>query len=351
MSYQHMNRVMAALFLIAFLSYLVIQANRKPRVLILHSYDTDYSWTREVNEGIRRKLGDKPYSVRWHYMDTKRHPDREFKQRAATSARRVIDEWQPDVLLAVADNAQDLVARHYVDHPDMSIVFCGVFAHPGAYGYSDRAGNLAGNVTGILERWPMQEIRESLEELFVRDTGRERPLEVYHLGDRSETGLLIAEQITSFDWGERLALTSIEVGTMTDWEQAIMRINREADVALFSLYHTLQRAEGTSDVIPPAEVMAFTQRHLDKPGIGGWGFYVEQGGMMAIGVSAYEQGEEAATMAVNVIEHGTRPATPTQSQQYLIYLREPLLVRHGVTVPRMFEAFARATNNYYADSE
>ena len=96
---------------------IVYEVSRKPRVLVLHSYGTDYSWVTEVSEGINRVLAGKPYSMRWHYMDTKRHPDDAFKERAGQAARDVIEQWQPNVIVTVADNAQALVGKHYVNDP------------------------------------------------------------------------------------------------------------------------------------------------------------------------------------------------------------------------------------------
>lgn len=64
----------------------------KPRVLVLHSYDTEYSWTRDISTGLTRTFSNKAYTMRWHYMDTKRNPDEAFKQRAGLLARRIIDD-------------------------------------------------------------------------------------------------------------------------------------------------------------------------------------------------------------------------------------------------------------------
>ena len=64
----------------------------KPRVLVLHSYDLSYPWTREVSVGVHRVLDQHShFAVRWFYMDTKRHPLKEFKQKMGLQARQAID--------------------------------------------------------------------------------------------------------------------------------------------------------------------------------------------------------------------------------------------------------------------
>src|SRR5262245_24246797 len=338
---------MAGVFLALFAAYIVYQVSQKPRVLILHSYGTDYSWVTQVSEGINRILGDKPYSIRWHYMDTKRHPDPAFMRRAGQSATDVIEQWQPNVIVTVADNAQELVGRNYVNDPRFAIVYSGMFATPNEYGYDK-----ATNVTGILERWPLGVIRQGIDEIFAKKRADDSaPLKVRHVGDASETVSFLAKQIGGVDWGPHIEVQTVPAKTLADWQEAIAKANQDADLVLFSLYHTLIRQDTATEVVPPGEVMKWTQEHLEKPNVAGWGFSVEEGGMMAIGVSALEQGEEAARMVVQIIDGGKKPTEiPSESsKQFLIYLRQPQLAKYDVVVPQIFEAFARATNNYYTN--
>jgi hypothetical protein len=347
---RYFDRIMAGVFLALFAVYVVFEVSKKPRVLVLHSYGTDYSWVTQVSEGINRVLAPKPYSIRWHYMDTKRHPDAAFMQRAGRSARDVIEQWQPNVILTVADNAQALVGRAYANDPRFAIVYSGMFATPEVYGYDKAA-----NVTGILERWPLDTIRQGITDIFVTpQPGRTGPLRVRHIGDASETVEFLAGQIGAFDWGQSLQVETLQVRTFADGQREIAKANDEVDIVLFSLYHTLlaePRPGFAPEVVPPGDVMRWTQANLEKPNVAGWGFSVEEGGMMAIGVSALEQGEEAARMVVQIIDDGKTPAEipSTRSQQFLIYLREKELAKHRITVPQIFEAFARATNNYYTE--
>ena len=69
----------------------------------------------------------------------------------------MIDETQPDIILAVDDDAQNYVARYYINHPHIRVVFAGVNNDPAEYGF-DRASN----VSGILERLPIDALKETL---------------------------------------------------------------------------------------------------------------------------------------------------------------------------------------------
>ncbi|MGK7873410.1 MAG: hypothetical protein AB4426_08870 [Xenococcaceae cyanobacterium] len=101
--------------------------------------------------------------------------------------------------------------------------------------------------------------------------------------------------------------------------------------------------------MPPREIIEWTEANSSLPGIGAWGFYVKDGGMLAVAVSPYEQGEVAAKIALNILEEKTQIQTiPIQtSQEYMLYMREASIKEHKLKLPSIYESFARATNNYF----
>ncbi len=363
MSSNRITHAAASAALLVFIAYVVHAVDRKPRVLILHSYHEQYSWVQDVNRGISRVLGSKPYSLRWHYMDTKRHTDPRFMQRSARSALDAIAKWQPHVVLSVADNAQKLVtATPELAASESRVVFAGVLGEPEDYRFDERRDR----VTGVLERWPMDVIQQGIEELFL--SHREAPaglcppegerFRVRHIGDASTSGSKVHTAIEAFSWSCRLSVSSTTVSTFADFQREVAAANQGEDLVIFSLYHTLaaEGAAGADDEVSmsPREVMRWTKQHLEKPSLGGWGFFVnEHRGMLAIGVSAVEQGEEAAKMVVDILDRGKSPSSiPIEkSEQFLIHLCRTELERHGLEVPGVYEAFARATGNYFESCE
>jgi ABC-type uncharacterized transport system substrate-binding protein len=95
--------------------------------------------------------------------------------------------------------------------------------------------------------------------------------------------------------------------------------------------------------------MAWTAENVKIPDIGCWGFFVKDGGMMSIAVSPYEQGEEAAKMAVKIIEDKIPPneIEVKINSLYVVHMRGDKLKERNISPPKMLEAFAKATNNYY----
>jgi len=158
MNKQTLSKILSLLFLLSIFVAAVTVNSTKPRVMILHSYHPDYAWTREIDVGLRR-VSDSwvDYTVTWHYMDTKKHKDKEWLNRAGIIARRAIDRADPQVLIAIDDFAQSLAAKYYVNKPGISIIFGGVNGTVDAYDY-----NGAKNVTGIFEHKQLQPIRETV---------------------------------------------------------------------------------------------------------------------------------------------------------------------------------------------
>lgn len=343
------------LFLLLMLSTLVVYTLNKPRILILHSYATDYPWVRDVNVGLKRVLDTHAYSVRWHYMDTKRHPYPEFMRRAASMAKLLIAQWEPQVIIAIDDNAQQWVAREYAGRDDIAVVFAGVGGEPEDYGYVGQA-----NVTGILERMPLTAIRDTLLRIHHNRGKTQGQLgsqgqqaqpapRLLNISDSSPSANSNRRQLMAFDWSPALLVESIEAHTLADWQQAVESAAGRADFLFVTNYHTLRRSTDDDSIVPSAEVAAWTEAHTELLTVGAWGFFVEDGGMLSIGVSPYEQGEVAAGMAVDIIDNGSLPADlPIRStSQFIVYLRGTAMRAKGVTLPAIYEAFARATNNWF----
>jgi hypothetical protein len=77
-------------------------------------------------------------------------------------------------------------------------------------------------------------------------------------------------------------------------------------------------------------------------------FYTEDGGMLAIGTSPYEQGEVAAALALQVaLAHRAAATLPVRtSTQFIVSMRGASMRTRGFVLPRVYEAAARTGNQY-----
>lgn len=338
------ERLMIGLFMLLSLALFGWFNMSKPSILILHSYDKNYAWVRDVNVGLNRVLtGKYQYQVRWYYMDTKRHPWPEYKASAGIAARNVIDEMKPDVVIAIDDDAQQYVTRYLVDHPTIKIVFAGVNNAASDYGFDH-----AHNVTGILERLPLGAIRETLQ-IAGNFKSLGHPVRLALLGDQSESVAGDARQVQAFDWSPLQLKTIRQVNTWAEWQAAVTELGGKTDVIMLTGYRRISRSGSDRTLVPPAEVVAWTERHSAVPVISGNGFYTEEGGMLAIGTSPYEQGEEAAARALDIILRGKRAdQMPIEtSDQFIVTMSGSKMKARDFMLPKVYEAAARTGDKYY----
>ncbi len=361
------------LFFVLLVVFLVWQTSNRPRVLIVQSYTTDFSWTRDVDIALRQVLNEKLYNVRYYYMDTKKHSDSKFKKIAGSLVRKQIDDWSPNVLIAVDDNAQSLVStcfvniekmnvserrlaafkRKYPDfgkcyqhHPEMMVIYSGIGATPEDYGFTQQS-----NIGGITERMDIEAISDTLAKVKV-GLNKSTMKVISPVDNSTSTQLNVKTSYVTL--ANRLEPLGIEFDhkvakTFDDWQKNIQQANEQADILLFALYHTVKCSTSEdAKQISSKDLLRWTLANTTLPAIGAWGFFVEDGGRFSIGVSPFEQGSVAAQMAVDYLEQGIKPGeqkTKT-TEQSIIYMREGRADRQGFTLPIIYQNFARATDNY-----
>ena len=349
--------VFACLFVLGTLALAVMHNLTQKRVLVLHSYDASYSWTRDVSVGLQRVLDTYPeWLVRWHYMDLKRRPWPEAREASAAQARRVVEDFKPDVVIAIDDDAQALVGKYFVNHPRIKWVFAGVNGGVEDYGYVG-----AKNVTGVFERKQLAAVRDAVlaGHPAARGARGRHDLRIMHLGDQSHSVSLDDEGIRTFDWRPLRYTGSKLLKTYAQWQAAVLAAGESSDVLFISNYRRLVRQDCKVDkvencvddfrLVSPREVVAWTEINSPVPLIGGNGFYVEDGGMFALGPSGFEQGTEAARLAIQLIAQEAEAGTLMQisTREFVVFMRPSQMAIHDFRLPYLYEAFARAMNNYY----
>jgi len=338
------QQILMGTVLVAVVAVAVKDGLTEPRVFILQSYDPGYAFSRDEAAGIRNVLDSRyhQYAVEWHWMDTKRHPWEHFKISAGIQARSRIDAFRPDVLIAIDDDAQKLVAKYYANRPGLSVVFGGVNAAPEAYGYAG-----AENVTGILERTPWSSVQDLI--LTLWGPGHAGPPKVVHLGDTTPTVRNDDEDMKQFRWDGVHLLPSQRISDLSEWKEAVAWANANADFIVISNCSTVKTKAAKEALVPLGEIVEWTEINSIHPVIYTNGFLVEAGGMLAVGASPFEQGEVAARMALELLDKKKQAKQiPIQStRQMIVVIREERIKARGLHLPPIYEGFARATRAYF----
>jgi hypothetical protein len=332
--------VLTGAFLLAALLLLGAFNLTKPRILVLHSSDRATSSTRKMDEGIRQTLDKnrQPVSVRWHYLGIDRLPDEDHRQDAAKEGLRAVQQFDPDVLIAVDDEAQQYVARFYAGRARPKIVFTAIDHDPAEYGYTNAA-----NVTGIIETLPLAAMRDTL---LVARQGRPARLAV--LAQTGPTGSGQVRQVKAFNWAPHQVVAVHSLGDFAAWQGAIEANKEKADAVLILSYDGLASGPGAQRPVPSGEIARWIETHAKSLPIAISAGYVEQGGGLSVSPSPREMGETATQSALSLVK--ARPANPapiSNSNQYRVGIRAAALSARGVTMPSIYVEAARLDQLYY----
>ncbi len=268
-------------------------ASASNRVLIVQSYHEQFTWTSVIHKTIMAEFEGEDIDLKVFFMDTKRNPSEQWKQKAGRQASDLVRKFKPKVVIAVDDNAQTYFAKSFVGSSPVQFVFCGVNAGPEVYGYP------ASNVTGILERtYPAQSLKV-LKTLMPGLQG------VAVVTDDSATSEIMRPRII-----QRIATLESEISlirfatpkTFNAWKEEILNLERnpKVDVLLIPLYHTV-RDDGDMTSLIPNKVMQWTLAHVSKPVIGTGVHVIEDGGLLAVTVDPREHGRVSAHMAKEIL--------------------------------------------------
>ena len=134
-------------------------ANAEKKCLYVSSYHRGYAWSDGVERGLRAVLAGH-CEIRQFDMDTKRNKAVSDKQQAASRARQIIEQWQPDIVITADDNAARYLLQPYYRDSELPFVFCGINWTAKEYGLPYT------NATGIIEVAPIRPLLQQVRALL-----------------------------------------------------------------------------------------------------------------------------------------------------------------------------------------
>ena len=198
----------------------------KKKVLYIDSYHQGYGWSDGITSGVLKELnatltatGDadsssSAYTLRIHRMDTKRNNTPEFIEKAGQDAKKLIDSWMPDVVIAADDNASKHIIEKYYKNSATPFVFCGLNWDETIYGFP------CSNVTGMIEVALVPDMVKTL-------TPFAKGKRLGFLGPDNETSRKEAEY---FGKKYGLVLDSRFVKNFADWKVQYKSLQTDCDI-------------------------------------------------------------------------------------------------------------------------
>ena len=343
---QGLSAVLVVTFLTVLLLFLVAFNLNKPRVLVLHSLDRENYVVKTMDEGLRRVLGGnrQPLSMRWHYLGIGKLPDENHREDAGKIGTRTIEQFDPDLVIAVDDEAQQYVMRRYAGRGRPKVVYAAIDQLPEVYGYVEQA-----NVTGAMEVLPLDAVRETL---MQARHGQPARLAVIAAPGATSKGKLM--QVQDYDWAPHEVVRVALPTHFAAWKAAIAAMDKDVDAVLVLSYDRLQTDARNSVQVPPAEVVRWTETHAAPLPLGTDVGYTQLGGGLSVAPSALMMGELAAEQALQWLKAAPGEGPPVRTadstvpeKRYSVAIRESALAERRVTLPSIYLEAARLGYLYY----
>jgi len=349
---QRLRRLMIFGFVVGGLLALASFKASLPRLLILHSGSEASAWVRGLDLAFERELQEsrRPVRVERHYLRLDEPgTSPEAVRVRVQDARRAIDRLSPDLLIAVDDEANDLVARHDAGRPDLRRLYVSIDQPPSRYGYSGHA-----SVTGVAETLPLLAVRDAIEALrgaapFAAAEPAGRPLRVAALARDGETGRAELEQVRRFDWAPLQLVDTTAVSDFGQWKRVCESWAGEADIVLVLSYRGMPLAAGSAKAVTGAELSDWMERTCRPVPIGMSSGYVADGGGLSIAPSPGEYGKISMRMALQWLTLGrhAKPPEAREATHFDVALRAKLLRRRGLQLPPLYIEAAHARDAYF----
>ena len=263
------------------------------KCLYVSSYHQGYEWSDGVERGVRTVLEGR-CELRQFDMDTKRRKSDEEKRSAALEAKKIIEEWQPDVVITSDDNAAKYLIKPYFQNASVPFVFSGVNWTADEYGFP------YSNVTGIVEVAPIGPMLEQARDI----SGGGRAL---YLGASTLTEGKNADRFLAATRELGMELDVLLASTTDEWIQGYEK-GQSYDFIVLGSNSGINDwdADKVTQCLTSSSAKLTVTNH-------GWMMPYAMFGLTKV---PEEQGEWAATTALEILG-GTRrvtcPSSPTES--------------------------------------
>ncbi len=255
------------------------------RCVYISSYHKGYAWSDGVERGLLKTL-DGHCEITMFEMDSKHQKDEASIRQAALKAKQLIDDLQPDVVIASDDNASKYLIVPYYKDAAIPFVFCGVNWTVEQYGYP------FANVTGMIEVAAIEPMFEKAAAI----TGKIR--NAFYIGADTLTESKNLQRFQAAAKQSNISISSRLVSTMAEWIDAYKQA-QQADLIIVGSNAGISDWDGDAvqTAIRPVSGTLSATNH-------GWMMPYTMFGMTKV---PDEHGEWAGRVAIEIM-NGTKPS-------------------------------------------
>ena len=286
------------------------------RILILHSYHKGFSWTDNIEAGIRSALEGASVEFFIEYLDSKRQP-------LEAAGSHIIEylTWKyktlPIDLLILSDNNALTFLQSYKKNffPDVPIVFCGInnFQPTLLEGFENR-------ITGVVEK------TDPVRTLQLIRLLQPKAEKLYLITGTTPTGAAVAKEVDA-------ALAANSFGFTPVWLRGLSTVELQQKLSAVSqddaVFLVLFNRDKDGVYYSYETAAELVDRATFAPIYGMWDFYLGHGIVGGMLASSRDQGQTAGELAFKILQQKTIPPVVTNSPNAPIFLWDKLR-SHGL---------------------
>jgi len=269
-------------------------------VLVLHSYQNDYEWTRLINQGINEELEearDLSCQVKSEFLDAKRAWDEGRAEAFAGYLSRRYSGFPPDLVLVSDNDAFEFMLEHGdgIFGP-VPWIFIGVNDFS-----ATSIARVRNRVTGVVERIDYESTLRLILELFPETR------EVKVLSDRTTTGPKTLHELLMTAESMHFPLPITSFPDVPFREVLRTAVGLPDTTAVFLLAYA---RDGAGEVLSARDVASRVGAAASGPVFAIWDFFLGHGIVGGALTSGLDQGREAGRMALRILGGESPGAIP-----------------------------------------
>ncbi|WED21050.1 diguanylate cyclase [Vibrio sp. JC009] len=298
--YQHKTDVMSSVAKYLLLTILLLitalqpaHAERKKKILVLHSYHQGLEWTDNITQGIQQVFFpfQTRYEVYYEYLDSKRNAGQDYLNQIVQFINLKNNNIQYELIIAVDNNALDMLNQKKVHFQgDPPVIFAGVNNYK-----PELTANLK-SVAGVVETTDHRGTIALMRKLHPDSD------DITVIIDQTPTGKQIRDDLRKVEREfQDITFHYLRDFLLSDIPDIAARF-REDEL----LYILTFNRDSADNFISYTEGIEMLARHTHAPIYGSWDFYLNKGIVGGKITSGVLQGKTVGEMALRILK-GEKP--------------------------------------------
>ncbi|MDD7794682.1 ABC transporter substrate binding protein [Clostridium sp. 'White wine YQ'] len=266
-------------------------AEREYNVLLINSYDSAFTWTKEETSGIFKTLNNSNMNIKTNveYMDWKNYPYDENIENFKNQLKYKYSNKKIDLIITTDDAALEFALKNRDEITgNVPIVFCGV------YGYS--ANSLLrsyNNITGVLEKIDTKGTLSAALKIYPETK------KIYVINDDTESGLSSVSEINQSvkELNKNLEVISLDKIRISNLEEDLPK---NIDNSVFIM--TTFSRDVTGKTVQIEDMARKISNILDKPLFQVYGMTKGYGTIGGSLLNGEDHGSRAALMVLDILK-------------------------------------------------